>query len=82
MPSTITGIDSENPALDVTPSHFHERVFSHDGSKDAFFCERVKVSGHLRWKLSSYASSFRVTLAPSALIPERLHINIQVCFHR
>ncbi|KAG6750814.1 hypothetical protein POTOM_045329 [Populus tomentosa] len=82
MPSTITGIDPENPALDVTPSHFHERVFSHDGSKDAFFCERVKVSGHLRWKLSRYASSFRVTLAPSALIPERFHSNIQVCFHR
>lgn len=80
--TTLKGIDSENPALDVTPSHFHERVFSHDGSKDAFFCERVKVSGHLRWKLSRYASSFRVTLAPSALIPERLHSNIQVCFHR
>ncbi|KAJ6877386.1 hypothetical protein NC651_030197 [Populus alba x Populus x berolinensis] len=80
--TTLKGIDPENPALDVTPSHFHGRVFSHDGSKDAFFCERVKVSGHLRWKLSRYASSFRVTLAPSALIPERLHSNIQVCFHR
>ncbi|XP_011034290.1 PREDICTED: uncharacterized protein LOC105132460 [Populus euphratica] len=72
--TTLKGIDAENPAVDVT--------LSHDGSKDAFSCERVKVSGHLRWKLSRYASSFRVTLAPSAPIPERLHSNIQVCFHR
>ncbi|KAJ6757593.1 TRANSMEMBRANE PROTEIN (DUF2215) [Salix koriyanagi] len=80
--TTIQGIDPENPALDVTPSHFHGRVLSHDGSEDFFFCERVKVSGHLRWKLSRYASSFRVTLAPAAQIPERLHSKIQVCFHR
>ncbi|KAJ6858449.1 hypothetical protein NC652_040897 [Populus alba x Populus x berolinensis] len=71
-------LDPENPALDVTPSRLHGHVFS----RDVFFCERVKVSGHSRWKLSSYASSFRVTLAPSAVIPERLHSKIQVCFHR
>ncbi|XP_061943962.1 uncharacterized protein LOC133668209 isoform X3 [Populus nigra] len=71
-------LDPENPALDVTPSRLHGHVFS----RDVFFCERVKVSGHSRWKLSSYASSFRVTLAPSAVIPERMHSKIQVCFHR
>lgn len=76
--ATLKVLDPENPALDVTPSRLHGHVFS----RDVFFCERVKVSGHLRWKLSRYASSFRVTLAPSALIPERLHSNIQVCFHR
>ncbi|KAG6736216.1 hypothetical protein POTOM_061056 [Populus tomentosa] len=76
--ATLKVLDPENPALDVTPSRLHGHVFS----RDVFFCERVKVSGHSRWKLSSYASSFRVTLAPSAVIPERLHSKIQVCFHR
>lgn len=78
MLSTITVLDPENPALDVTPSRLHGHVFS----RDVFLCERVKVSGHSRWKLISYASSFRVTLAPSAVIPERMHSKIQVCFHR
>ncbi|KAL3565127.1 hypothetical protein D5086_033173 [Populus alba] len=76
--ATLKVLDPENPALDVTPS----RLLGHVFSRDVFFCERVKVSGHSRWKLSSYASSFRVTLAPSAVIPERLHSKIQVCFHR
>ncbi|KAJ6858450.1 hypothetical protein NC652_040897 [Populus alba x Populus x berolinensis] len=71
--ATLKVLDPENPALDVTPSRLHGHVFS----RDVFFCERVKVSGHSRWKLSSYASSFRVTLAPSAVIPERLHSKIQ-----
>ncbi|KAG6737554.1 hypothetical protein POTOM_059082 [Populus tomentosa] len=71
--SSLPFLDPENPALDVTPSRLHGHVFS----RDVFFCERVKVSGHSRWKLSSYASSFRVTLAPSAVIPERLHSKIQ-----
>ncbi|CAK7341535.1 unnamed protein product [Dovyalis caffra] len=80
--TALKGIDPENPALKVTPSHLNEHVFGHDGSKDVFFCERVKVSGHSRWTLSSYASSFRVTLDQYAEIPERLHSKIQVCFHR
>uniref|UniRef100_A0A6N2KZG6 Uncharacterized protein n=1 Tax=Salix viminalis TaxID=40686 RepID=A0A6N2KZG6_SALVM len=73
-------VDLKNPALDVTPSRLH--VFTHDVSINIFFCERVKVSGHSRWKLTSYTSSFRVTLAPSTAIPERLHHKIHVCFHQ
>ena len=70
-----------SPALDVTPTPLSGRS-SVRGSKDVLLCDRVRVSGHLRLKLGSYASSFRVTLAPSVLIPERLHSKIQVCFHR
>jgi hypothetical protein len=33
-------------------------------------------------ELSNYANAFRVTLSPSAVIPERLHRKILVCFHR
>ncbi|XWS42722.1 hypothetical protein CRYUN_Cryun16bG0038300 [Craigia yunnanensis] len=75
------GIDMASPALDVTPTPLsgHSSV---RGSKDVLLCDRVRVSGHSRLKLGSYASSFRVTLAPSVLIPERLHSKIQVCFHR
>ncbi|XVF06664.1 hypothetical protein REPUB_Repub06bG0069600 [Reevesia pubescens] len=75
------GIDLASPAVDVTPIPLsgHSSV---RGSKDVLLCDRVRVSGHSRLKLGSYASSFRVTLAPSVLIPERLHSKIQVCFHR
>ncbi|KAI9194788.1 hypothetical protein LWI28_009202 [Acer negundo] len=38
-------------------------------------CDRLKVSGHSRWKLGSYASSSRVTATT-------LHGQILVCFHR
>ncbi|XVF30333.1 hypothetical protein REPUB_Repub16aG0048100 [Reevesia pubescens] len=75
------GIDLASPALDVTPIPLsgHSSV---RGSKDVLLCDRVRVSGHSRLKLGSYASSFRVTLAPSVLILERLHSKIQVYFHR
>ncbi|XP_007029997.2 PREDICTED: uncharacterized protein LOC18599803 [Theobroma cacao] len=75
------GIDLASPALDVTPTPLsgHSSV---RGSKDVLLCDRVQVSGQPRLKLGSYASCFRVTLAPSVLIPERLHSKIQVCFHQ
>ncbi|KAJ8763123.1 hypothetical protein K2173_025508 [Erythroxylum novogranatense] len=75
------GVDPENPVLDVTPSPLYGKL-SGLGSKDILYCERVRVSGHSRLKLQSYANSFRVTLSPSLVIPERLHGRIQICFHR
>ncbi|GMI65040.1 Inner Nuclear Membrane Protein A [Hibiscus trionum] len=77
------GIDlgSTTAALDVTPTplYGHSSVRS---SKDVLLCDRVRVSGHSRLKLRSYANSVRVTLAPSVLISEKLHSKIQVCFHQ
>ncbi|XVF30737.1 hypothetical protein REPUB_Repub16aG0084300 [Reevesia pubescens] len=77
----IAAIDLASPALDVTPTPLSGHL-SVRGSKDVLLCDRVRVFGHSRLKLERYASSFRVTLAPSVLIPERLHSKIQVCFHR
>ncbi|KAJ8763189.1 hypothetical protein K2173_025574 [Erythroxylum novogranatense] len=75
------GVDPENPVLNVTPSPLYGKLSGLD-SKDILYCERVRVSGHSRLKLQSYANSFRVTLSPSLVIPERLHGRIQICFHR
>ncbi|KAK8507531.1 hypothetical protein V6N13_141550 [Hibiscus sabdariffa] len=75
------GIDLASPTIDVKPTPL-SRHSSVRGSKDFLLCDRVRVSGHSRLKLGSYAHSFRVTLAPSVLIPERSHSKIQVCFHR
>ncbi|MBA0561201.1 hypothetical protein Golob_018050, partial [Gossypium lobatum] len=77
----IAGIDLGSPALDVNPAPLYGHSSVH-GSKDVLSCDRIRVSGHSRLKLRSYASSLRVTLAPSVLIPERLHSKIHVCFHR
>lgn len=78
----ITGVDVENPVVDVTPSQIAGYVSSSKRPKDAFLCERVQVSGIPRFKLGSYASAYRVTLAPSVVIPEKLHSKIQICFHK
>ncbi|CAN1312701.1 hypothetical protein LINPERPRIM_LOCUS28723 [Linum perenne] len=77
----LAGVDLGNPRLDVNlqPGHVHSPG---SDSKEALFCDRVKVSGLSRLKLASYSNSLRVTLVPSAVIPERLHRRIQVCFHR
>ncbi|KDP39653.1 hypothetical protein JCGZ_02673 [Jatropha curcas] len=77
----LKGVDLENPAIVVSPSLLIGRLPILSNPKDALYCERVKVSGHSRLELGSYASSFRVTLVPAAVIPERLHGKIQVCFH-
>uniref|UniRef100_A0A7N0TVE4 Uncharacterized protein n=1 Tax=Kalanchoe fedtschenkoi TaxID=63787 RepID=A0A7N0TVE4_KALFE len=76
---SLKGINVANPAIELTPSMFLKD--SNSGSKDVLACERVQVTGISRWKLGSYASSLRVTVAPSVAIPERLHAKIQVCFH-
>lgn len=49
--------------------------------RDALSCERVHVVPRSRLKLESYASSTRLTVAPSVVIPEKLHSRIQVCLH-
>ncbi|KAB2058627.1 hypothetical protein ES319_A11G246100v1 [Gossypium barbadense] len=79
--SQFKGIDLGSPALDVNPAPLYGHSSVH-GSKDVISCDRIRVSGHSRLMLRSYASSVRVTLAPSVLIPERLHSKIHVCFHR
>ncbi|XP_057954381.1 uncharacterized protein LOC131148589 [Malania oleifera] len=73
-------VDLGSPVVELTPSPLAGYSPSH-GSKDIFSCERILVAGMSRFKLTSYASSFRVTLVPSVEIPERLHNNILVCFH-
>ncbi|KAF3441243.1 hypothetical protein FNV43_RR15156 [Rhamnella rubrinervis] len=77
----LRDVNITNPVLDVAPSPLLGVSTSH-GSKNVVLCERVQVSGISRLELGSYASSFRVTLSPSVVIPERLHSKIQVCFHR
>ncbi|KAM5550408.1 hypothetical protein ABKV19_027527 [Rosa sericea] len=80
---TGKGIDLENPVLNVNPAPLSLSGHSPTaGSKDVLFCERVRVSGIPRSKIGSYANSFRITLSPSVVIPERLHTKIEVCFHR
>ncbi|KDP39654.1 hypothetical protein JCGZ_02674 [Jatropha curcas] len=83
LPATaLKGVDLGNPTIAVNPSLLIGRLPISSNSKDALYCERVKVSGHSRLELGSYPSSFRVTLVPATVIPERLHGKIQVCFHR
>ncbi|XP_028091625.1 uncharacterized protein LOC114291941 [Camellia sinensis] len=79
---TFKGIDLENPAIDVTPSPLTGYTSSSHGSKDVLLCERVRVAGQSRLELGSYASAYQVKLVPSAVIPERLHNKIQICFHQ
>ncbi|XP_061343305.1 uncharacterized protein LOC133289402 isoform X1 [Gastrolobium bilobum] len=76
----LKGIDIERPVLDISPSPLSGDSATH-GVQDILRCERVQVSGISRLKLGSYASSFHITLAPSAAIQESLHNKIQVCFH-
>ncbi|CAI9099218.1 OLC1v1036003C1 [Oldenlandia corymbosa var. corymbosa] len=76
--TALKGIDVGNPAVDVTPSTLVE----HDGSKGAALCERVQVSGISRLKLAKYVTAYRVMVAPSVVIPERLHHKIQICIQR
>ncbi|XP_057506751.1 uncharacterized protein LOC130789967 [Actinidia eriantha] len=76
------GIDLENPVIEVTPSPLAGYISSSRGTKDGFLCERVRVAGKSRLKLGSYAGTYRVTVAPAAVIPEKLHNKIQICFHQ
>ncbi|CAL5435595.1 unnamed protein product [Camellia sinensis] len=73
----------ENPVIDVTPSPLTGcNTSSSHGSKDVLLCESVLVAGQSRLELGSYGSAYQVKLVPSAVIPERLHNKIQICFHQ
>ncbi|VFQ61592.1 unnamed protein product [Cuscuta campestris] len=76
--SALIEVDLKHPAVDVTPVH----ISGHSSSRDIVSCERVLVSGISRLKLGSYASAHRVSLIPSAVIPERLHGKIHICSHK
>ncbi|OIT39772.1 PREDICTED: uncharacterized protein LOC109237651 [Nicotiana attenuata] len=76
--AALQGINLENQILDVTPINSLRDPLS----KDNVLCERILISGLSRWKLSSYSSAFRVSLVPSAVIPDRLLGKIQICFHK
>ncbi|XP_059664860.1 uncharacterized protein LOC132311136 [Cornus florida] len=78
--TTFKGIDVQNPSLDVTPSTLSGHTLSARGSEDVLSCERIRVAGLSRSKLGSYASVYKVTVAPSVAIPEILHSKIQICF--
>ncbi|GMH26554.1 hypothetical protein Nepgr_028397 [Nepenthes gracilis] len=79
--AALSSLSLENPIQNVKPLPFVGNVPNH-GSKEALSCERVQIVGLSRLKLGSYASSLRVTLAPSVVIPDRLLSKIEVCLHR
>ncbi|KAH9616740.1 hypothetical protein KSS87_004908 [Heliosperma pusillum] len=74
------GIDLENSHLTVKPKPL--RSYSSKEDKDVIPCERVHVVPRSRLKLEAYASAIRLTVAPSVVIPEKLHNRIQICLHR
>uniref|UniRef100_A0A7C9D7M2 Uncharacterized protein n=1 Tax=Opuntia streptacantha TaxID=393608 RepID=A0A7C9D7M2_OPUST len=76
----IQDIDLERPVLTIKPVPLPG--LSHKGSKEPLSCERVCVVPVSRHKLKSYASSVRLLVVPSVVIPEKLHSRIQVCLHR
>ncbi|XP_054803074.1 uncharacterized protein LOC129306481 isoform X2 [Prosopis cineraria] len=81
--TAIRGIDLESPVLSIHALSLSGKISTPGPAvKDLLRCERVHVYGLSRLKLGSYASSFRITLAPSAEIPEKFHNRIQVCLHR
>lgn len=79
--AAFTGIDLENPVIDVTPSPL-AGYKPPLGSKDVLLCGRIRVAGQSRLKLGSYATAYQVTSTPSVVIPEKLYNKIQICFHR
>ncbi|OVA16432.1 Transmembrane protein 194 [Macleaya cordata] len=77
---TLKVVDLENPVLHLVPSTVSG--YSTTSAKKTVSCDRVHVGGLPRFKIKSYANSFRVSVMPSVVIPESLHHKIQVCFHR
>lgn len=77
--SSIHTINLENPQLTVKPVRL--QGYTPKDYKDALSCERVHVVPRSRLELESYSSSIRLTVAPSVVIPERLHNRIQICLH-
>ncbi|KAL9247455.1 hypothetical protein vseg_020886 [Gypsophila vaccaria] len=80
LESSAHSIDLENPHLTIKPKPL--RSYSSRDDKDVISCERVHVVPRSRLKLESYASAIRLTVAPSVVIPEKLHSRIQICLHR
>nr|GLL36729.1 uncharacterized protein LOC109181913 isoform X1 [Ipomoea trifida] len=76
--SALKEVNLKNPVVDVTPVP----LAGFSSSRDIVSCERVLVAGLSRLKLWSYSSAYRVTLIPSAAIPERLHAKIHICSHK
>ncbi|KAL0926410.1 hypothetical protein M5K25_002640 [Dendrobium thyrsiflorum] len=68
---SFPGVSIQNPTIQLFPS-------LHAGG----FCDRVRLSGTSRLNLKSYASSLYVTAKASEDMPQRLHGNIGICFHR
>ncbi|KAL8128524.1 hypothetical protein V2J09_017679 [Rumex salicifolius] len=79
--SAIHSLTLTNQVLEIRPSPL-DGYKSDRGPRDAISCDRVHVIGITRLKLRTYASSTRLTLAPSVVIPEKLHSKIQICSHR
>ncbi|XP_021721250.1 uncharacterized protein LOC110688804 [Chenopodium quinoa] len=80
LDSSIQTIGLENPHLVIKPVTLQGYVPK--DSKEILSCERVHVVPCSRIKLERYASSVRLTVAPSVVIPERLHNRIQICLHK
>ncbi|XP_019187428.1 PREDICTED: uncharacterized protein LOC109181913 isoform X2 [Ipomoea nil] len=76
--SALKEVNVKNPVVDFTPVP----LAGFSSSRDIISCERVLVAGLSRLKLWSYSSAYRVTLLPSAAIPERLHGKIHICSHK
>lgn len=74
----MTGVKLKNQILDVTPI----KLVTDPLSKEDVLCERILIIGLSRWRLSSYSSAYRVSWAPSAVIPDRLLGKLQICFHK
>ncbi|MED6169779.1 hypothetical protein PIB30_024594, partial [Stylosanthes scabra] len=76
-------VSIERPVLQVTPGLLsgHSATYD-DGVQNTLRCARVQVYSISRLNLLSYASSFHISVAPSAAISERLHSQIHVCLHR
>ncbi|RYR53829.1 hypothetical protein Ahy_A06g029074 isoform B [Arachis hypogaea] len=81
--TTNAGVSIERPVLEVTPAPLsgHSATYGVD-VQNTLRCARVAIYGISRLNLLSYASSFHISVAPSAAIPERLHSQVQVCLHR
>ncbi|XP_020960411.1 uncharacterized protein LOC107604799 [Arachis ipaensis] len=82
-PPQLPGVSIERPVLEVTPAPLsvHSATYG-DDVQNTLRCARVAIYGISRLNLLSYASSFHISVAPSAAIPERLHSQVQVCLHR
>ncbi|XP_052107234.1 uncharacterized protein LOC107494347 isoform X2 [Arachis duranensis] len=82
-PPQLPGVSIERPVLEVTPAPLsgHSATYGVD-VQNTLRCARVAIYGISRLNLLSYASSFHISVAPSAAIPERLHSQVQVCLHR